>query len=1583
MTICTRKCRSSIRRLAVTAAIVLSALLIVATQAATPQTADAASTSPTITSAAQCITGGVPGVTQAVRPGRLTVTGGTGAFAGVSSHMLSLTITPGGTLSGQVDLLADNTGQSFDIAPLIATPSWGNPATSYRTVDSSIPTGTGTYIASMNVIAPTRPGTYHLLFAFALEEHGYNVASATNWAAGVPPQWGDGSNIAQFNAIQVLDAQRYGCAVERWIMQTGPQEVLVAVSAITVNVASSALPASPSTANNPSGIAGASWHTMSTNGISQTGTQLDAVTCASNTDCWAVGGVSTGPTATSGEGPATTLAIHWDGTSWSRAATPSPVYGNGTEDVLDAIACPASNDCWAGGWQGAGAGTNGVGLLLHWNGYKWAVAELASLMQRAGAIVSVACVSASECWAAGEGRSPSDGPLYQTGPVASLLRYGKLKGRLAWRPAADTHQLPTTAVIRDLGCAPQSSQCWMVGTIPVAGYPGGGKQPSADTFAASYVPGRGWTQTPTPSPPSDSAGPVDQLTSVTCTIATSCWAVGDNPSDAANLSGAGANVLAYHWNGHTWSSAPTPAPSAALSAGFEPRSVACLTSSDCWLVGSEGVDLGEGAAGPLPQYRAMAMEWNGDTWSEIPLAQSSSTDVHLGAVACASETCFAVGYYTGAFVQGTAGAATHPLILRLSGASAPAPASALAAGGVVSRLVFSPSPLSSPTGTSFTQSVTLTTETCAGTAVPDAPVILSLHQKAPYSIPYGSATVDGSTLQDGIPTQVFTTGPNGTVTITYRTPPEITHGRLDELTAEIPGDAGPVLRSRDVVGDSSTLAITTGSLPCAEHRGHYRTALHATGGTGGFAWSLADRGTLPSGITLSSSGVLEGVPNDFGPAWFIAKVTDGAGKSTTATLWLAIGSGPTILSQLPAGEAGVPYNARLALAPASCSGIGPQYAAYQPCGGTAPYTFSVVSGSLPPGVSLARDGRLTGTPTEPGSFTSTVWVTDAIGSHTSALVTIAIGPLITYLNRRQGPTIGGTTVTAEGIGLGNVTDVAFVTAHGLTSTVACSSSSVSCTVGTTSTGLSKLTLTTPAAPGTVPSGGSVATWVEAFDGSYGSPGNASMCAYSTPPGGLACDQFLFQAPIESSSNCATASPGTATLGGGLTLASTAARSTVEDTPDGSQVDASPASGFADTGSSSPTTTVSGSGALSVNGSLSLTPSVHACVTISGFHLQSFKLSGSLNLSGSLGLTSTGTVSVDASDTLGLPLDLPAFPISPGVLVFPTASLQLQASGSVGGSFTVAARESVTTSLGVQYAKGNWSLPEDVSCGGTEIVANSNPTDAPLTDCFPVPMVSLSASASLSVKAFLRITFLVEDLAGPYLQIGPGLSLHEKAAISTSSTKFDHCGEASTIPAGGGSAALLCASLDAGIGISANPILGIAALSSSPLPLVSVVLWQEGISTPSATDPSVSAGGLSVSALGKGQLSLVDLSGPPAGVAGFGDPRYFQVDAAPGSTFRSLQLTLREPTGTHRLYWWSRGAWRPIGPARTGMLRVAIESGANRGGPLPSDALFDVVHASPQNTAPLILVAGALAAAALMVMILAIAIRRRRHAQSVE
>jgi uncharacterized protein YhjY with autotransporter beta-barrel domain len=46
-------------------------------------------------------------------------------------------------------------------------------------------------------------------------------------------------------------------------------------------------------------------------------------------------------------------------------------------------------------------------------------------------------------------------------------------------------------------------------------------------------------------------------------------------------------------------------------------------------------------------------------------------------------------------------------------------------------------------------------------------------------------------------------------------------------------------------------------------------------------------------------------------------------------------------------------------------------------GGASPYTFQLVGGALPSGLSLGTDGRITGTPTVAGSFTLTVQVTDS------------------------------------------------------------------------------------------------------------------------------------------------------------------------------------------------------------------------------------------------------------------------------------------------------------------------------------------------------------------------------------------------------------------------------------------------------------------------------------------------------------------------------------------------------------------------------------------------------------------------------
>jgi len=49
-------------------------------------------------------------------------------------------------------------------------------------------------------------------------------------------------------------------------------------------------------------------------------------------------------------------------------------------------------------------------------------------------------------------------------------------------------------------------------------------------------------------------------------------------------------------------------------------------------------------------------------------------------------------------------------------------------------------------------------------------------------------------------------------------------------------------------------------------------------------------------------------------------------------------------------------------------------------GGMGPYTYSLFSGTVPPGMTLAASGILSGTPDTPGPFTFVVRITDAFGA---------------------------------------------------------------------------------------------------------------------------------------------------------------------------------------------------------------------------------------------------------------------------------------------------------------------------------------------------------------------------------------------------------------------------------------------------------------------------------------------------------------------------------------------------------------------------------------------------------------------------
>jgi hypothetical protein len=162
---------------------------------------------------------------------------------------------------------------------------------------------------------------------------------------------------------------------------------------------------------------------------------------------------------------------------------------------------------------------------------------------------------------------------------------------------------------------------------------------------------------------------------------------------------------------------------------------------------------------------------------------------------------------------------------------------------------------------------------------------------------------------------------------------------------------------------SAPLSITTTSLPGGTVNTAYSTTVSATGGVASYSWSVSS-GALPTGISLSSAGVVSGTPSVSGTFNVILGVHDSQGTSTTANFSITIAAAPALqitTTTLPNGTEGSPYDATVSAT-----------------GGAPPYTWSISSGSLPSAVALAATtGNISGTPSTSGTFTPTLRVTDS------------------------------------------------------------------------------------------------------------------------------------------------------------------------------------------------------------------------------------------------------------------------------------------------------------------------------------------------------------------------------------------------------------------------------------------------------------------------------------------------------------------------------------------------------------------------------------------------------------------------------
>jgi len=183
------------------------------------------------------------------------------------------------------------------------------------------------------------------------------------------------------------------------------------------------------------------------------------------------------------------------------------------------------------------------------------------------------------------------------------------------------------------------------------------------------------------------------------------------------------------------------------------------------------------------------------------------------------------------------------------------------------------------------------------------------------------------------------------------------------FTVKATNSAGSATRALGIIVETVP-TITTTSLPNGKVNTTYSTTLSATGSTP-ITWSLQS-GTLPTGLSLSTAGVISGTPTAQGTSSFTVRATNAAG-SATKVLSITITAPPKITTTLlPNGSVGTPYNQTLTAT------------------GTTPITWTYY-GPLPTGLTLSSDGKITGTPTAGGKFEFIAEATNSIGKDTKEL----------------------------------------------------------------------------------------------------------------------------------------------------------------------------------------------------------------------------------------------------------------------------------------------------------------------------------------------------------------------------------------------------------------------------------------------------------------------------------------------------------------------------------------------------------------------------------------------------------------------
>jgi tetratricopeptide (TPR) repeat protein len=196
---------------------------------------------------------------------------------------------------------------------------------------------------------------------------------------------------------------------------------------------------------------GISWSIVPSPNPSNLNSILEGVTAVAPNDVWAVGSYAFGV----GNPDIFTLAMHWDGVSWSIV----PSASLGSNSSLSAAIAIADNDIWAVGRYQSGSQTHT--LIEHWNGTSWTVVPSPNPGGYRNYLFDVAAVSADNVWAVG---------IYRTDAGSSNRTLVEHWDGTSWVVAHSPNPTLEHNYLYGVAALP-TDDVWAVGSFAVDGEP--------------------------------------------------------------------------------------------------------------------------------------------------------------------------------------------------------------------------------------------------------------------------------------------------------------------------------------------------------------------------------------------------------------------------------------------------------------------------------------------------------------------------------------------------------------------------------------------------------------------------------------------------------------------------------------------------------------------------------------------------------------------------------------------------------------------------------------------------------------------------------------------------------------------------------------------------------------------------------------------------------------------------------------------------------------------------------------------------------------------------------------------------------